>query len=295
MYKCYIYGAGVEYHKLASYLPAYRGKIKILGIVTTKKQPFKILDGIPCIQPKEMQIEEIDYVIIAVQKWKEVYDYLKVMRIKDDKILRVHIFYLPNFDLEEYLKLKKSNVSILSNSCIGGMIYRTLGMKTLSPTINAACHEDYIEFFKNYKKYLNMDMAVEYRRKDVFDLRTFRPQGVLDNRVTWYFPHNVTGDEAVEIWNEKRKQVNYKNIAVIAIIYTDKDAEEFEKLEIKKKLGFYYKDLYLKSVTSYPEWAENQKLRFQYKFAWNEYVFDSLNRINWIKFLNGENNFFRYM
>lgn len=295
MYKCYIYGAGMEYQKLASYLPIYQEKMEILGIVTTKKQPFKFLDGIPCIQPKEMLIEEMDYVIIAVQKWREIYDYLKAMGIKDNKILRGHIFGLPNFNLEEYLKLKKSNISILSNSCIGGILYRTLGMKTLSPTINAACHEDYIEFFKHYRKYLNMDMVVQNSRKDVFDLRTFRPQGVLDNKVTWYFPHNGTGKEGVESWNVKRKQVNYENIAVIAIIYTDKDAEEFERLEIEKKLGFYYKDLHLKSVIPYTEWIDNQELRFQYKFAWNEYVFASLNRINWINFLNNGNDFLRYM
>lgn len=158
--KCYIYGAGTEYNKLASYLEIYKEKIEIIAIVTTQKQKISILDGISCITPDEIHKEQMDYIIIAVQKWKEIYNYLKKFEIEDEKILRSHIFYLPNFVLDEYLKLKNSNISILSNTCLGGRIYKELGLKVLSPTVNALCPrgEDYINFLRNYKLYLGMDM-----------------------------------------------------------------------------------------------------------------------------------------
>lgn len=76
--RCCIYGAGREYNKLSSYLSLYKEKIEVVAIVTTKRQKFSVLDGIPCIRPDEMQLDMIDYIIIAVEKWKEVFDYLKI-------------------------------------------------------------------------------------------------------------------------------------------------------------------------------------------------------------------------
>ena len=83
------------------------------------------------------------------------------------------------------------------------------------------------------------------------------------------------------------------------IIQSDKDAEEFNELPIKRKLGIYYKNLNLKSVLFAPEWKE-EEVRSKYGFGWSNYVHryitnaESVSRIDWIKFLNGNEDFLRY-
>lgn len=303
--KCYIYGAGAEYNRLSSYMGIYERNIEVIGIVTTKQQPFKYLDSIPCIRPEEMQVEKMDYVIIAVQKWKEIYDYLKKLKIEDDKILRSNIFYLPNFDLENYLVLKKNKVSILANTCLGGMIYKELGLKTLSPTISARCErgKDYLEFLNQYNLYLNTDMEEldntnKWDRK-ISSLDQFAPKGIIGDKIIWNFPHATNADEAIEKWNKKRKEINYNNIVALMVIYDDDDAEKFEQVLIKRKLGIYYKNLHLQSVLYCPEWKK-EEVRFRYRYGWSHYVHRYVtnmvrgSRIDWIKFLNGRNDYLRY-
>lgn len=66
-----------------------------------------------------MNKNEMDYIIIAVQKWREIADILIQYEIDEEKIIRSTVFYYPNFNLDDYLRLKKSNVTILSNFCLG--------------------------------------------------------------------------------------------------------------------------------------------------------------------------------
>lgn len=190
--KCYIYGIGMQYNILSSYLKLYEDKIEILALVTTEPQRITCLDGKKVIRPWEMKIEEMDYVIVAVKQYKEVFDILKKMGLSD-KILRSDIFSIPNFVLEDYLELRRSRPSILSNNCLGGFVYHDLGLKILSPTINAVCR-NYIQFLKNYKYYLSMDIVADER--DFFEENPyerngpiFSPRGILSDFVCWQFPH----------------------------------------------------------------------------------------------------------
>lgn len=302
--KCYIYGAGNEYNRLCSYMMLYRDKIEILGIVTTSRQKFSMLDGFECIVPDEMNQENMDYVIIAVREWKEIADILRSMGIPEEKFLRSSIFYNPYFDLEEYLKLKESKVSILSNFCLGGHIYRELGLKVLSPTINMFClGTDYLEFLRHYDYYLNAVMKV-YEVPDCYipgtlNRENFIPKGIIDSKIIWHFNHGDDADTAVSKWNEARKKVNFENIAALMTIQSDEEAYAFEQLPISKKLGIYYKNLHLKSVLFCPEWS-NWNLRHQYDFNWpsyaNRYMTNMImaSKVDWIKFLNGKEDFIRY-
>lgn len=62
----------------------------------------------------------MDYVLVAVQKYKEVFSILGQMGLSD-RILKSDIFSIPNLDLDEYLKLRKSRPSILANACMGDL------------------------------------------------------------------------------------------------------------------------------------------------------------------------------
>lgn len=303
--KCYIYGAGNEYNNLCSYLFLYN--IEILGIVTSTPNRYRYIDGIPCITPDAMKQDKLDYVIIAVKKWKEIADILNKMGITEDKILRSSIFFNPHFNLDEYLALKANNVTILANFCLGGWIYRELGLKQLSPTINMFClGMNYINFIKNYTHYLSVDMQI-LRETDykcisgTMGREGFMPKGIIDNEIIWYFNHGGNADFWVKKWNEKRKKVNYHNVAVLMTIFSDEEAYEFEKLPIKKKLGIYYRDLALKSVICCQEWNDGD-IQAQNDYNWPIFVNSHLRnssgagigRVDWIRFLNGEKHFLRY-
>ena len=136
--KCYIYGIGMQYNILSSYLKLYEDKIQVLALVTTEPQNINRMDGKKIIRPWEMKIDELDYVIVAIKEYKEVFKILNDMGLSD-KIIRSEVFSLPNFILADYLRVKESRPSILANSCMGGFIYNDLGLKILSPTVNMRC------------------------------------------------------------------------------------------------------------------------------------------------------------
>lgn len=302
--KCYIYGAGDEYNKLCSYLHLYN--IEILGIITTVQSRYKYMDGIPCITPDLIKRDEMDYIIIAVQQWKEIADFLSEMDIPENKFLRSSIFYNPYFNLEEYLRLKSSNITILSNFCLGGWIYRELGLKQLSPTINMFClGMNYIDFIKDYEHFLNIDMQILYETEPGYiqgtmNRESFIPKGIIDNKIIWYFNHGKNAAFWVKKWNEHRKKVNYQNVAILMTIFSDEEAYEFDKLPIKKKLGIYYRDLPLKSVLYCPEWND-ETIQAQNDYNWaifaNSYMRNSTRgvcKVDWINFLNGKDDYLRY-
>lgn len=239
--KMYIYGAGYEYNRVKSYLNCYQDKIQIIGIVTSEKQDYTFLDGFPCITISQMDIEEMDYIIIAVQAWKEVFSCLRRYGVNDNKIIRSHVFQLPYFDLNSYLELKEKNVSIISNICLGGIIYQELGLKAISPTVNATCRDsDCLLFLENIKRYLSVDMK-EYKPAygtyvdNNLYKRLFYPMGIIDDEIVWIFPHSNCYQEIIDKWNEKRKLINWDNLAIIACLVSDEDAYRFEKLKIKRK------------------------------------------------------------
>lgn len=298
---CYIYGIGKQYNVLSSYLKIYQEKIEILALVTTKPQEITYLDGKKIIRPWDMEKDKVDYVIVAMKEYKEVLGLLRELGFSD-KILRSDIFSIPNFVLEDYLKVRKSRPSILANTCIGGFVYNVLGLEILSPTISMRCM-DYIQFLKKYKFYLSQDIKVQendYLCDELYYGETFAPKGISGDTVCWWFVHAKDGTTEAEKWNRRRKRINYANIIALMIIRTDEEACEFDKLPIQKKLGFYHKDLRLESILYTPEWNDvslQYKYQYQYdKFVHQVYVknMEGPGRVDWIKFLNGEKNFLRF-
>lgn len=299
--KIYVYGAGLEYNKLSSYLLMQRDRIEVLGIVTTQRQLFDSIDGYRCLLPCDIDVENMDYVVIASKAWKEIMKTLLFYGIDEEKVIFSGVFYNPCFDMDEYLRLKQNKVTILSNYCMGGMIYKELGLKTLSPTVNMICEgKMYLEFINNLQHYLQKDMVVFAEKDSGVAKRDFVPKGIIDNKIVWDFVHNAEAEDAVEKWNERRKRVNFDNIAVLMTIQTDEEAYLFDALPIEKKLGIYYKDLGLKNVIYLKEWNDSD-LRMHYMYRWHVCANDCMvnsksrvSRVNWIKFLNGERDYIRY-
>lgn len=296
-FKVYIYGAGHYYNRLSSYLRRESDQLEVLGVVTSQPMFFEKIDGYKVIRPEEMNMSQADYVIIAVKEWKEVAAKLYELGVKEEEIIRSSVFELPWFDLEEYLKLRKSNITILANNCMAGVVYKELGLKALSPTINLTIRGDCcLEFFQNSEYYLNKE-AVVYRMEEA---PVFVPKAIIDEKIVINFVHSDNAETGVKKWNERRQRANFDNIAITMVLSSDAQAYAFEQLPISKKIGVYYKDLGLKSVIYLPEW-EDEKLRLKEGHNFGSYSikaltnsFGRVGRIDWIKFLNGEEDYLRY-
>ena len=305
-YKTYIYGAGKEYARLSSYLNSYSGILDIRGIITTEKQSFKYIDGRECFTIDEIAGEEFDFIIIAVgQKWKEIANILWSKGISEKKIIRGSVFYNPNFDFGKYLWVKDSEPTIFSNMCLGGVIYKELGMKSLSPTINMACiSRDYIEFLRNWEHYCSTEIRAytkeEYENSFVA-FHNFIPRGMMDNKVTWFFSHYQSAEDGIAAWEKRVKRMNRNNIVVLAALERDEDAYAFDQLPIKKKLGFYYKDMHLEHVLYLKKWNDARVRQeaggnfqsFVVRYCSNSYQYSSF--IDWIKFLYDQSDYVRFL
>lgn len=304
-YKVYIYGMGNEYNRLSSYLSLYKNKLEILGVITTKEPMISWLDGHPCTSVEKINTDELDYVIIAVVNWKEIANILESHGIDENRIIRSSAFYYPCFDLDDYLKLKHSKISILSNFCLGGQIYNELGLRALTPTKNMFClGKDYLEFLENYQYYLALEMQ-EYEENTYVDgtlgREAFYPKGILGDKVIWYFNHDAFATDAIKKWNDKRKLVNCDNIAAIMILQNDDEISRFLALKIDKKIGIYYKEVSGKSNIIYcPRWNDKSE-QFHWDGNWpsaaNKYLSNFrgyVSPINWIKFLNGDLDYKRF-
>ena len=311
-YNVAIYGAGYEYNKIAHIINAHRDIINVVAIITTDEPQYNIVDGIKCCSVKNLDRDIcIDYYIIAIKDFRNPVMVLRKQGITDDKIILSKALLFPCFDFKRYLNVKNSRVSILANYCMGGIIYDELGMEMLSPTIlMSSPGPSFLKILENPKEYLKREMVPYIDNNGIQEdlygryshgLEMFTPKGFIkDTDIVWYFNHSADVLETVKKWNIRRERVNFDNLAVIMTIFTDEEAYRFEKLNISKKIGFYYKDLGLKSVLYLPGW-ESEVTRSEYGFNWPMFVnrkvtghWDGVEVVDWLRFLNGEDDYIRF-
>lgn len=164
--------------------------------------------------------------------------------MKEMKLLSRIAQYIWIFNQKGFInKLRKRNLNhdftLISNNCIGGIVYHNLGEQFRSPTINLYIQgEEYLEFVKNLKYYLEKCELIECNNSD----KNF-PVGILQSEdgyrtIHIYFQHYKTFQEAKEKWDERSKRVNYQNIFYIWEFYDDVYDSElikaFDLLPIKK-------------------------------------------------------------
>lgn len=129
-------------------------------------------------------------------------------------------------------RLQHTDFTIISQNCVGGVLYHDLGLQFLSPTINLAFDgEDFMKFISNLDYYLSVELK-EYAT-DIVEY----PVGILDD-VEVRFVHYKSFAEAKQKWDERKKRINRQKILVIA---TDRDGmfkkellEKFDALPYSK-------------------------------------------------------------
>lgn len=188
------------------------------------------------------------------------------------------------FNINNRLKLKNTNFSIISNDCWGGFMYKQLGLPYNTPFVWLFIDtEDYLKLLKNISYYLSCKLTfttipgINY------------PVGVLDD-IKIHFNHNNNEAEAEEKWYRRLQRFNWDNIFVKSTVCYKSAAIEFDRLDIKHKIAFTDKNFNLNSCVYMNKWEENDTSR-QFQGFWQYIQFYSLEYIDIIKWLNGEDKF----
>lgn len=105
-------------------------------------------------------------------------------------------------------------ISIISQNCIGGVLYHDMGLPFLSPTVNLYFSApDFVRFVLDLDRYLKLDLTMTWDE-------TY-PVGYLED-VKIHFMHYHTCTEAVEAWNRRKTRLNRNKILVLCT-----DMEDF--------------------------------------------------------------------
>ena len=145
------------------------------------------------------------------------------------KIIR-HLIHFYN-----RLRLRNRNFSLITNTCIGGIMYHELKMRFLSPTINCGIrdHEEFFTFCRHLDHYLSLPLQFipSQWKYPVAELRG------KHGDIKVYFTHYHSEDEARTKWEERKKRVNPDNIIILmdGDNCTTRQIESFNALPQQRK------------------------------------------------------------
>ena len=105
-----------------------------------------------------------------------------------------------------------TDFTIISQNCIGGVLYHDLGMEFLTPTVNAFIPQpDFVRFVLNLEYYLTQDLEMHWEEE--------YPVGqICDIRI--HFMHYTTCKEAKDCWNRRKARIKWDKILILS---TDRD------------------------------------------------------------------------
>jgi uncharacterized protein (DUF1919 family) len=137
-------------------------------------------------------------------------------------------------------------MTVFSNDCWGGELYKFLDIEYSSPFIGTyLMAPDYIRFLKKPLFYLEKEIEfVKYSKyEEVEEARNkFRyrfPVGKIED-IEIQFMHYETQEEARIKWDKRKQRINWQNLIVkfdgSKDLASDKLIHEFDQLSFKKKL-----------------------------------------------------------
>lgn len=131
----------------------------------------------------------------------------------------------------EQFAAAEQRISIISQNCIGGVLYHDLGLEFSSPTINLFFRgPDFVRFVLDLEKYFNLAPIITWGES--------YPIGHL-NDVEIHFMHYDTCSEAKAAWNRRKTRVDWEHILVLCTDmedFTDEVFENWKKISYPKIL-----------------------------------------------------------
>lgn len=188
-------------------------------------------------------------------------------------------------------KLKNKDFTLITSTCISGVIYNLCGLKFDSPTIQLWISQtDFCKFCSDLEYYLNQKL--EFINNSGYSC----PVATLGGEVTVVFVHYKTEKEAQTKWQMRKKRIHWNNLYIISSDGNGATLDDFKKLEnvkCKRKIIFTSRhrpeikdSFYLKSLTGRESAAEHMIIKNRISFCWTW-----LDDWDFVAWLNGEEKF----
>ncbi len=240
-YKLVVWGIGAAYNKHLNLLRYYelKNEIEVVAVTANDLPKAKAIDGYQLIHPSELLKIEFAYVMIMNDaSFMEIRETACGMGIAAEKILNYRILEIPNLEFDQYIKLKESRISIISNNCWGGTIYNTLGMECLSPFKNLFLEDDsYLRMLENLDYYLGCKPEPGGFERDVHSDRVY-PILKLDD-VLVHCNHDAVHETAIQNWNRRLRKLNRENLFIEMYTEDEKSARSFLRIQgFQKRICF---------------------------------------------------------
>lgn len=163
--KAVIWGVGGTFstYRTSIYHEAETGRLEILGF-TGANSIYRSIDGYHFIEKNELIGTDFDIIIVAAQGkvLPNIYHEAEELQIDRKKFVRASVFSMPNFDIDNYMQLRKKPVSIISWNCFGGTLYHLLDLPFSSPTINLFFDlPEFITMCKHLPDYMKQEPVFE--------------------------------------------------------------------------------------------------------------------------------------
>lgn len=141
---------------------------------------------------------------------------------------------------------KYNDISIISNNCIAGYVYKDLYIPYNSPTIGLQFTQaGFVDFCKNFSYYTQLPITEhpnpsesENEFRALGGKKIDFPIGKLGD-LTLFLQHYGTIEEAATAWDRRRQRINNSKLFFIFMAYdnTEKSiVKNFESLSIKNSL-----------------------------------------------------------
>lgn len=251
VYKIIVWGFGGIYNSHVNLLRYFEEEkaIQVVALTATGLPGFCSIDGYPLVEVKNLSHIYYDYIIVmSDDHFRDIVKMAVSYGISESRILPYRILDIPFLDFEEYIRLKESNITIISNNCWGGVVYHTLGLECRSPFKNLFLEDaDYIRLLQNLRYYMECDMQFGEYKVDVHSKEKY-PVMMLGD-VSIHCNHDKIPECAIEKWNRRKQKMNYENLFIE--MYTEEEEAADEFLELKQ---------YACKVCFTPFWKEKEGL-----------------------------------
>lgn len=216
---------------------AYKGNIDILGIITTDMDHFQHLNSYNKLSVDDLPCLDYTYIIALDGNdiFQNILRLLTILRIDTGKVIHGKVFLMPGFDFHRYISIKSKNISILSNTCWGGITYHALGLPFLSPFINMWSYSnDYLKLLTDFEAYMKVPLTFE---KELFEKPLNRNYPLCRlNDIQLHFNHYTDFDSARSFWDRRKERLNYHHLFIEMRISTYEQAEQFSALPYEHKM-----------------------------------------------------------
>lgn len=239
VYRILLWGIGAKYNQMKNTISWYEltHQFIVVGLTSKVMPDFAKVDGYTIVRPYEVSY---DYIVVLSDKYFNdiVSEAAQEYAIPINRFIKYSVLQIPNLNFSDYIKLRESGISIISNNCWGGIAYNTLGLECRSPFKNLFVSDnDYLLLLHDLNHYLESMLVFDHYRIDIHSNHSY-PVFWLDN-IKIHCNHAEDIDQAVEDWNRRIKKINYENLFVEMYTESELIARQFCELSnYTKKICF---------------------------------------------------------